>query len=109
MAAGEEAATKGQLPPRSFASSLRTPPLQLRALARSRMPRASRIRAWIRRLLRHYGRRRCRRRDTRTRQAHVLELLPSVELLRLEPHFVCAYPVGNHRITAIANNRYFDH
>jgi hypothetical protein len=35
--------------------------------------------------------------------------LPSVAGLRLEPHFVCAYPVGNHRTTAIANKRYFDH
>src|SRR5262249_11636557 len=38
----------------------------------------------------------------RTRQAHVLEFLPSVAGLRSEPHFVCAYPVGNHRTTAIA-------
>jgi hypothetical protein len=54
-------------------------------------------------------RQRCRRGFARADQAQILVLASSVESLRLEADFVCAYPVGNVRITAIANKGYFDH
>ena len=44
-----------------------------------------------------------------TYQAEILVLARAVESLRLEPHLVCAYPVGNEAATAIANEPYFDH
>jgi hypothetical protein len=44
-----------------------------------------------------------------TYQAKILVLARAVESLRLEPHLVCAYPVGNEAATAIANEPYFDH
>jgi hypothetical protein len=65
--------------------------------------------SWISPLLRHCRRRRCGRGVARTHQAQVLALSPSVDSLRVEADFVCAYPVGNGRTTAIADKQYFDH
>ena len=48
------------------------------------------------------------RRGARTGQAQICVLTPAVERLRFEPHFVCAYTIGNDRITAIADEHYFD-
>jgi hypothetical protein len=43
------------------------------------------------------------------RQAQIFALAPAVESLRLKPHFVYAYPVGNERATVIAEEDHFDH
>jgi hypothetical protein len=42
-------------------------------------------------------------------QAEIFVLTRAVESSRLEPHLVCAYPLGNEATTAIANKPYFDH
>jgi hypothetical protein len=42
-------------------------------------------------------------------QAEILVLTRAVESSRLEPHLVCAYPLGNEATTAIANKAYLDH
>jgi hypothetical protein len=44
-----------------------------------------------------------------TYQAEILVLTRAVESSRLEPHLVCADPVGDDPTTAIANKPYFDH
>jgi hypothetical protein len=55
------------------------------------------------------GERRFSRVGALARQAQIFVLTFSVESLRLESHFVSAYPVGNDRATVIADKRYFDH
>lgn len=53
--------------------------------------------------------RRCSWCVARADQAQIFTLAPEVENLRLKPHFVCAYPVGNDRATVITEEGHFDH